>query len=135
VRARASGRKRIHTITPQAVARSAGSALFISLRSWGLRPRLYSAARFAGSALFISLRSWGLRPRLYSAARFAGSAPIPKQAEMDNRVARMLRATRSTHNIGISLEDKLEGELHLPAPLFTYVPPEFAFVVEVGLRR
>jgi hypothetical protein len=29
-------------------------------------------ARFAGSIRFSLLRSWGLRPRLYSVARFAG---------------------------------------------------------------
>ena len=33
------------------------------------------------------------------------------------------------------LEDELEGELHLPAPLLTYIAPEFAFVIEVGFRR
>jgi len=33
-----------------AVARSAGSTPFSNSRSWGLRPRLYSAVHFADSA-------------------------------------------------------------------------------------
>src|ERR1043165_776741 len=33
------------------------------------------------------------------------------------------------------LEDELEGELHLPAPLFVYVASEIARVVDVAIRR
>src|ERR1043165_4097470 len=68
---------------------------FWSVRSWGLRPRLYAGARSAGSRFwspailgltpqalcwrplrglaFFVTRSWGLRPRLYAVARSAGS--------------------------------------------------------------
>jgi hypothetical protein len=36
-----------------------------------------AAARFAGSSsILLKSRSWGLRPRLYSAVRFADSAPF-----------------------------------------------------------
>ena len=33
-----------------------------------------------------------------------------------------------------TLEDELEGELHLPAPLFAYVAPEIVRIVNVAIR-
>src|SRR5215203_863174 len=45
------------------------------------------------------------------------------------------RATRSTPNTRRTLEEELEGELHLPAPLLVDVASKISGVVYVSIRR